>query len=122
MIPINEIQAKIYENLSALNIAVYDDVKADATMPFMVIGDYVLNTLEAKCDGYIFEWKLDIFTEYEGKKEVNTIVSDISESIKLIEGLALTDYEVDSVSLENANVYRNEGYYLANVTIKIEIV
>ena len=69
MIPINELQSAIYSNLSTLNVKVYDEVREDAKLPLISIGDYSLTEEESKCEGYVFEWKIDIYTEYEGKKQ-----------------------------------------------------
>lgn len=122
MIPINELQSKIYSVLSNnVNIKVYDDVPQTATMPMLVIGDYIVQETEEKDIAYSFEWKLDVYTEYEGKKEVNQIVSDVSNYITELVDENADWFNIDSVSFSNANVYRQEGYYLANITIKIEI-
>ena len=71
MIPINELQSKIYQVLSSLDIKVYDEVQEGATMPLISIGDYNLSSMEYKGEGYVFEWTINIYTEYEGKKQVN---------------------------------------------------
>ena len=75
MIPINELQAKIYQALSELNINVYDEVQEGATMPLISIGDYNLTSIEFKGKGYSFLWTINIYTEYEGKKQVNKLVA-----------------------------------------------
>ena len=40
MIPINELQAKIYQCLNDLDIKVYDEVPLNSPMPLISIGDY----------------------------------------------------------------------------------
>ena len=42
MIPINSLQAKIYQALQNVGIKVYDEVQEGAIMPLISIGDYVL--------------------------------------------------------------------------------
>ena len=54
MIPINELQAKIYQSLSELEIKVYDEVPQEASMPLITIGDYILSSYEFKGEGYSF--------------------------------------------------------------------
>lgn len=123
MIPINELQAKIYQSLSELEIKVYDEVPQEASMPLITIGDYILSGYEFKGEGYSFNWTLSIYTEYEGKKEVNQLVSKTIECVYKLIGLNLSEkYCIDDVLLNEASVSRNEGYYVANLSIKIDIL
>ena len=123
MIPINELQAKIYQSLSELEIKVYDEVPLNSPMPLISIGDYNLSSMEYKGEGYIFDWTINIYTEYEGKKEVNQLVSKTIECVYKLIGLNLSEkYCIDDVLLNEASVSRNEGYYVANLNIKIDIL
>ena len=79
MIPINSLQAKIYQALQGVGIKIYDEVQEGATMPLISIGDYLLSSLEFKDSGFSFNWTLNIYTEYEGKKQVNELVSKTIE-------------------------------------------
>ena len=123
MIPINELQAKIYQALSELNINVYDEVQEGATMPLISIGDYNLTSIEFKGKGYSFLWTINVYTEYEGKKQVNELVS---RTINKLNELTYTDlneeYSINYVLLDNANISRLEGFYVANLTMRIEIL
>ena len=123
MIPINELQAKIYQALSELNINVYDEVQEGATMPLISIGDYNLTSIEFKSKGYSFLWTINIYTEYEGKKQVNELVA---KTINKLNELTYTDlneeYSINYVLLDNANISRLEGFYVANLTMRIEVL
>ena len=122
MIPINSLQAKIYQALQNVGIKVYDEVQEGATMPLISIGDYVLSSLEFKDNGFSFNWTINIYTEYEGKKQVNELVSKTIECMYKLIGEDLNDiYSIDEIMLNEANINRNEGYYIANISIKIEI-
>ena len=122
MIPINELQAKIYQCLSDLDIKVYDEVPLNSPMPLISIGDYNLFSMEYKGEGYIFDWTINIYTEYEGKKQVNELVSKaINKLYKLSESNLNEFYSINDVMLNNANINRLEGFYVANISIKIEI-
>ena len=122
MIPINELQAKIYQCLSDLDIKVYDEVPLNSPMPLISIGDYNLSSMEYKGEGYIFDWIINIYTEYEGKKQVNELVSKtINKLYKLSESNLNEFYSVNDVILNNATINRLEGFYVANISIKIEI-
>ena len=122
MIPINELQAKMYQCLSDLDIKVYDEVPLNSPMPLISIGDYNLSSMDYKGEGYIFEWTINIYTEYEGKKQVNELVSKTIDKLNKLIGEDLSEkYSISDVLLNNANINRLEGFYVANISIKIEI-
>ena len=122
MIPINQLQAKIYQVLQGVGIKVYDEVQEGATMPVISIGDYNLSSMELKDSGFSFNWTINIYTEYEGKKQVNELVSKTIECMYEIIGEDLSDtYSINEVMLNEANINRLEGFYVANLSMKIEI-
>lgn len=122
MIPINSLQAKIYQALQGVGIKVYDEVQEGAIMPLISIGDYLLSSLEFKGNGFSFLWTINIYTEYEGKKQVNELVSKTIECMYKLIGKDLSDtYSINEVMLNETNVSRLEGFYVANLSIKIEI-
>ena len=122
MIPINELQSVIYKALQGVGIKVYDEVQEGATMPLISIGDYILSSLEFKGRGFSFSWTINIYTEYEGKKQVNELVSKAIESLYNLIGKNLNEvYSIDEVMLNEANINRLEGFYVANLGIRIEI-
>ena len=122
MIPINSLQAKIYQALQNVGIKVYDEVQEGATMPLISIGDYLLSSLEFKDNGFSFLWTINIYTEYEGKKQVNELVSKTIECLYNLTREDLNDtYSIDEVILNEANINRLEGFYVANLSIRIEI-
>ena len=122
MIPINNLQAKIYQALQGVGVKVYDEVQEGATMPLISIGDYNLTSMEYKNNGFSFLWTINIYTEYEGKKQVNEFVSKTIECMYQLIGENLSDtYSIDEVILNEANINRLEGFYVANLSIKIEI-
>ena len=122
MIPINELQSKIYQALNSLDIKVYDEVPLNSAMPLVSIGDYNLSSMEYKNNGFIFLWTINIYTEYEGKKQVNELVSESIEYLYELKNQVLNqDYYIDDVMLNEANINRIEGFYVANLNIRIEI-
>ena len=122
MIPINELQSKIYQALNSLDIKVYDEVPLNSAMPLVSIGDYNLSSMEYKNNGFIFSWTINIYTEYEGKKQVNELVSESIEYLYELKNQVLNqDYCIDDVMLNEANINRIEGFYVANLSIRIEI-
>ena len=122
MIPINSLQAKIYQALQGVGIKVYDEVQEGAIMPLISIGDYIMSSLEFKDNGFSFNWTINIYTEYEGKKQVNELVSKTIECLYELTGEDLSDiYSIDEVILNEANINRLEGFYVANLSMRIEI-
>ena len=122
MIPINSLQAKIYQALQNVGIKVYDEVQEGAIMPLISIGDYIMSSLEFKDSGFSFNWTINIYTEYEGKKQVNELVSKTIECLYELIGENLSDtYSIDEVILNEANISRLEGFYVANLSMRIEI-
>ena len=122
MIPINSLQAKIYQALQGVGIKVYDEVQEGAIMPLISIGDYIMSSLEFKDNGFSFNWTINIYTEDEGKKQVNELVSKTIEYLYELIGEDLSDtYSIDEVMLNEANISRLEGFYVANLSIRIEI-
>ena len=122
MIPINNLQAKIYQALKDVGVKVYDEVQEGATMPLISIGDYILSSLEFKDNGFSFNWTINIYTEYEGKKQVNELVGKTIECLYNLIGEDLNDaYSIDEVILNEANINRLEGFYVANISMRIEI-
>ena len=64
-----------------------------------------------------------IYTEYEGKKQVNELTSKVIKCMyELIEANLNNFYFIDDITLNEAQVTRNEGYYIANLSIKIDIM
>ena len=121
MIPINSLQAKIYQALQNVGIKVYDEVQEGATMPLISIGDYIMSSLEYKGNGFSFNWTINIYTEYEGKKQANELVSKTIECLYELIGEDLSDiYSIDEIMLNEADINRLEGFYVANLSIRIE--
>ena len=122
MIPINDLQAKIYQALQGVGIKVYDEVQEGAIMPLISIGDYIMSSLECKDDGFSFNWTINVYTEYEGKKQVNELVSKTIKHLYDLAGKDLSEnYCINDVILNEANINRLEGFYVANLSMKIEI-
>ena len=123
MIPINKLQSVIYKALNDnLGIAIYDEVLESAIMPLLAIGDYTLSEYNTKYEGYEFNWKFSIYTEYEGKKEVNNLLSKTLMILKGLDSSSIDNFYIDSIWLDNANIFRNEGYYIADINMKFLIM
>ena len=81
-----------------------------------------MSSLEYKGNGFSFNWTINIYTEYEGKKQANELVSKTIECMYKLRGVDLDNYEIDDVILNEANINRLEGYYVANLSIRIDLM
>lgn len=123
MMPLNEYQTALYKVLSEIDCKVYDHVPSDAKFPFVSISDTNITDSSLK-NGELFEIEqvIEVWSDYEGKKEVNRIASDIYEYAKKLIGANLNDNQsVGSIFLLPSQVSRLEGYYKANLIFKITI-
>lgn len=123
MMPLNEYQTALYKVLSEIDCKVYDHVPGDAKFPFVSISDTNITDSSLK-NGELFEIEqvIEVWSDYEGKKEVNRITSDIYEYAKKLIGANLNDNQsVGSIFLLPSQVSRLEGYYKANLIFKITI-
>ena len=123
MLPINEYQRKLYEKIKEIGYKVFDEVPADEELPLVTISDYTLEEGSTKNDDYIFTQKIDIYSLYEGKKQVNEMASNVIAKVKEVANTDLNkNYFIDYVKLDESNVTRLEdGLYVASLSFKINI-
>ncbi|TWH49595.1 DUF3168 domain-containing protein [Sporomusa sp. KB1] len=79
-VPINPLQTAIYNLLKEKQTTpVYDKLPKKQSFPYILISDYEYTLSGAKdtdiCD---ITFELEIWTDYQGKTEVNEIVEDIT--------------------------------------------
>ncbi len=79
-IPINALQKGIYSILSQYQTTdVYDGVPENAAMPYILISDYEYEVQGAKTtDITEITFELEVWTDYGGKAEVNSISEEIA--------------------------------------------
>ena len=78
-IPLNALSAAVYQRLSEhQDIPVYDDVFEDAEAPYITFGLFTCKEAGTKVNDITdVTLNIDIWSEYQGKKEVNQIANDI---------------------------------------------
>lgn len=76
----NPLQERVFELLSTKQTtSVYDDVPEDATFPYITLGAFTCKRIGNKTvDIYDISQQIHVWSEYEGKKEVNEIADDIT--------------------------------------------
>ena len=123
MLPINDYQKLLYLALKKTGYKVFDEVPIDETLPLITISDYVLSEGDMKSDGYIIQQQIDLYSQYEGKKQVNEMVASVLKEVKNICDTGINDsYFVGFVILLESEISRMEdGLYVANLKFEIHL-
>ena len=123
MLPINDYQKLLYLALKKTGYKVFDEVPIDETLPLITISDYVLSEGDMKSDGYIIQQQVDLYSQYEGKKQVNEMVASVLKEVKDICDTGINDsYFVGFVILLESEISRMEdGLYVANLKFEIHL-
>ena len=123
MLPINDYQKLLYLALKKTGYKVFDEVPIDETLPLITISDYVLSEGDMKSDGYIIQQQIDLYSQYEGKKQVNEMVASVLKEVKNICDTGINDsYFIGFVILLESEVSRMEdGLYVANLKFEIHL-
>ena len=124
MLPINDYQKLLYLALKKTGYKVFDEVPIDETLPLIMISDYVLSEGDMKSDGYIIQQQIDLYSQYEGKKQVNEMVASVLKEVKEIENTMVNEdgYFIGFVTLLESEISRMEdGLYVANLKFEIHL-
>ena len=123
MLPINDYQKLLYLALKKTGYKVFDEVPIDETLPLITISDYVLSEGDIKSDGYIIQQQIDLYSQYEGKKQVNEMVASVLKEVKNICDTGINEsYFVGFVILLESEISRMEdGLYVANLKFEIHL-
>ena len=124
MLPINDYQKLLYLALKKTGYKVFDEVPIDETLPLITISDYVLSEGDMKSDGYIIQQQIDLYSQYEGKKQVNEMVASVLKEVKEIENTMVNEdgYFIGFVTLLESEISRMEdGLYVANLKFEIHL-
>ena len=123
MLPINDYQKLLYLALKKTGYKVFDEVPIDETLPLITISDYVLSEGDMKSNGYKIQQQIDLYSQYEGKKQVNEMVASVLKEVKNICDIKINDsYFVGFVTLLESEVSRMEdGLYVANLKFEIHL-
>ena len=123
MLPINDYQKLLYLALKKTGYKVFDEVPIDETLPLITISDYVLSEGDMKSDGYIIQQQIDLYSQYEGKKQVNEMVASVLKEVKNICDTGINEsYFIGFVILLESEISRMEdGLYVANLKFEIHL-
>ena len=123
MLPINDYQKLLYLALKKTGYKVFDEVPVDETLPLITISDYILAEGDIKSDGYKIQQQIDLYSQYEGKKQVNEMVASVLKEVKEICDTGINEsYFIGFVTLLESQVLRMEdGLYVANLKFEIHL-
>ena len=123
MLPINDYQKLLYLALKKTGYKVFDEVPIDETLPLITISDYVLSEGDIKSDGYIIQQQIDLYSQYEGKKQVNEMVASVLKEVKNICDIKINEsYFIGFVILLESEISRVEdGLYVASLKFEIHL-
>ena len=123
MLPINDYQKLLYLALKKTGYKVFDEVPIDETLPLITISDYVLSEGDMKSNGYKIQQQIDLYSQYEGKKQVNEMVASVLKEVKNICDTGINEsYFIGYVTLLESQVLRMEdGLYVANLKFEIHL-
>lgn len=123
MLPINDYQKLLYLALKKTGYKVFDEVPIDETLPLITISDYVLSEGDMKSNGYKIQQQIDLYSQYEGKKQVNEMVASVLKEVKDICDTEINEsYFIGFVTLLESEISRMEdGLYVANLKFEIHL-
>ena len=123
MLPINDYQKLLYLALKKTGYKTFDEVPIDETLPLITISDYVLSEGDMKSNGYKIQQQIDLYSQYEGKKQVNEMVASVLKEVKNICDTGINEsYFIGFVTLLESEISRMEdGLYVANLKFEIHL-
>lgn len=85
-IPLIALQKAIYEALTQYQTTpVYDDVPSEAELPYITFGAFTAKSVSTKVNDISeISLQLHIWSEYEGKSEVNEIANDVITVLSVV--------------------------------------
>jgi hypothetical protein len=122
----NAYQALLYKKLKevtldGVEVAIYDKVPANAKFPFIIIGNYEFDEGELKDSSFTIAQNIEIWSDYQGKKEINTMVSLALAKAKELAPTELGDLAIDSVYAMPSTVREVEGFFNANLMVNFTL-
>lgn len=121
-IPLNALQAGLYQLItqyaSVINgrvVPVYDDVPKGATLPYISFGAFTCrDKAEKTVDVSDVSLQIEIYSEYQGRKEVNEIANDLIAIFGVLKpDLTADGFQIirqDSTMFESFTEADFEGY------------
>ena len=123
MINLSSYQKAIYEELVKLGYSVYDEVPEDAKFPYIVIGDIDFSEGQNNFNDLLdINLNILVWSLWEGKKEVNDILSNIINAFTSLHEKRLEGQSLHNFSLGNSSIKRVDGgVYNGNLALNFSV-
>ena len=123
MINLSSYQKAIYEELVKLGYSVYDEVPEDAKFPYIVIGDIDFSEGQNNFNDLLdINLNILVWSLWEGKKEVNDILSNIINIFTNLNEKRLEDQSLHNFSFGNSSIKRLDGgIYNGNLALNFSV-
>lgn len=125
-IPLVAFQTALYTLLKSYGqtVPVYDDVPANAKLPFITLGGFTSKQVGSKTTNcWDISQQIHLWSDYHGKKEVNQMADDVSSLITAYKlNLATAGFDVTSQDVDFFEAFEEEeGGYSGVVTFVARI-
>ena len=123
MINLSSYQKAIYEELVKLGYNVYDEVSEEAKFPYIVIGDIDFSEGQNNFNDLLdINLNILVWSLWEGKKEVNDILSNIINAFTNLYEKRLENQSLHNFSFGNSSIKRLDGgVYNGSLTLNFSI-
>ena len=123
MISLSSYQKAIYEELVKLGYNVYDEVSEDAKFPYVVIGDIDFSEGQNNFNDLLdINLNILVWSLWEGKKEVNDILSNIINIFTNLREKRLESQSLHNFSFGNSSIKRVDGgVYNGNLALNFSV-
>ena len=123
MINLSSYQKAIYEELVKLGHNVYDEGPEDAKFPYIVIGDIDFSEGQNNFNDLLdINLNILVWSLWEGKKEVNDILSNIINAFTSLYEKRLEGQSLHNFSFGNSSIKRVDGgVYNGNLALNFSV-
>ena len=123
MISLSSYQKAIYDELVKLGYNVYDEVSEEAKLPYIVIGDIDFSEGQNNFNDLLdINLNILVWSLWEGKKEVNDILSNIINAFTSLYEKKLEGQSLHNFSFGNSSIKRVDGgVYNGNLALNFSV-
>lgn len=122
MINLSSYQMAIYEELTKLGYSVYDEVTEGAKFPYIVIGDIDFSEGQNNFNDLLdINLNILVWSLWEGKKEVNDILSNIINAFTDLKEKEMGNQSLYNFNLGSSSIKRLDGVYNGNLNLGFSI-
>ena len=122
MVNLSSYQKAVYEELVKLGYNVYDEVSEEAKFPYIVIGDIDFSEGQNNFNDLLdINLNILVWSLWEGKKEVNDILSNIINAFIDLKEKEIGNQSLYNFNLGSSSIKRLDGVYNGNLNLGFSI-